>query len=426
MPLSKDDIDAVAITLEIDRNPAFLIMLTRGGMTKRRGSSGTYDPDALTIKAGTDGVFEAFLASIPDAVLAGEGGRLEDGGSDGPRHDWHFEFGGGIQSLEYDIAYHAGSASLPDEFADMVVVAERLTHSWYSAAVAEERGEPAPSTAASVPAAPPPKPVAAPRGRSGQPARGTRRGGAAVPQGTLPPTRERLAIAILLDFMAFMVPFSLFAGLFGGSGERAGPPGAGVVLFAIAEFALLMIARRSPGYWLLGITAPAVGKPVVDARWPARETPLGLATAIGLCGVGVLGLTSWTVYHAPIPYFGVGLPIWLSIPLSVLGSLASIVGGALILRGDPRGVLVGGGTALLALMAAGAGWSGWGSFVEQSLALHAEATGRGLGATVAGLARTLVPIALLVVPAALAAGCGYELWRRYRPPAPDSRAATAR
>ena len=70
-------------------------------------------------------------------------------------------------------------------------------------------------------------------------------------------TREQIALAVLLDLFALSIPYSFLHWITVGGEERMGPPGGALVLFAIVEFVLLQIARRSPGYWLLGISAPS-------------------------------------------------------------------------------------------------------------------------------------------------------------------------
>jgi hypothetical protein len=410
VPLTKDDIDAVSIVMRVNGDPAFLIFLTRGGLTKRLGSSDVADPSALLMTGSTDGPFDAFMAAMPEALLAGEGGVLEDAGTGGLRHDWRFELGGGPNSLIYDVSYDSGSASLPDEFADMVVVAERLTHAWYTAAVAEERGEP--MAAAKAVAAPVPKKASPARSgpaRSGSARPTAARSGKGSP--SVPATRERIALAILLDLLAFNIPVTFLAWLIRGGGERVGPPGGWLMLFVIVEFVSLMIARRSLGYWLLGITAPQLEKPLVDTSWLARESKASLAFGIGLCGVGVAGLTSWAIYHVPVPFFGLPFPFWLSIPLTLLGSGGMIVGGALALRGDLRGVWLGGGICLLMLLAVVVGWGEWGPFVEAALSARAEQLGRAADPRLLDPARAIAPLLLVVIPALALAGA-FETWKR--------------
>lgn len=387
-----------------------MIYLTRGGLTKRQGSSDRVDPGALVITGGTDG-FGPFMEALPEHLLE-QGASMEDGGSEGPRHEWRFELAGGMNSIVYDIAYHSGSASLPDEFADMVVVAERLTHSWYTAAVAEETGVPIPSVAK--PVAPPP-----PRAASSSPrkAAGKRPGGAGVasPGQLVPATRERIALAILLDLFAWTIPYSFLAWLFVGGSQRSGPPGAGLVLFAIVEFLVLLVARKSPGYWLLGISAPVGERPQVDSTWHTRESQVTLATGVGLCGLGVAALTSWTLYHTPVPYFGLGFPLWLSIPIALLGSVAMVLAGALVLRTDPRGVWVGGSLALLLLLLGATGWDAWGSFVATASANRSAYEGRPVGEGLFASVRDLVPVLFVVVPALLLGGV-FQTWKRQTGP----------
>jgi hypothetical protein len=368
------------------------------------------------VKGRTDQCFEDFMATLPEAVLDG-GGTFEDEGRQGARHEWRFEFGGGMEALAWNIVYHQGSASLPDEFADMVVQAERLTHAWYQAGVAEETGQEIPVP--SVPAPPAPKP-----GRTPSPASNARKAPAAGRAATptlarsragqpVPASRERIALAVLLDLLALSVPWAFLSWLVVGGQERVGPPGAGLVLFAILEFVLLQIARRSLGYWLLGISAELGHKPMVDPRWPVRESRGTLAFGIGLCALGVGGLTSWTAYHTPVPYFGLGFPIWLSVPLTLLGSVALMLAGGLVLRLDVRGLWLGAGLAAVLLLSGLAGWGDWGGFVEAAFAERSVYVGRPVGdGLLGGLARTLVPLLMVAVPAALAVGA-WETWRRF-------------
>ena len=82
MALAKDDIDAVQITLFVNGDASFMIYLTRGGLTKRLGSSDRVDPAALQITGGTDS-FGAFMDAVP-AHLLEQGAEMEDGGREGP------------------------------------------------------------------------------------------------------------------------------------------------------------------------------------------------------------------------------------------------------------------------------------------------------------------------------------------------------
>jgi hypothetical protein len=414
--LTKDDIDAVAINLLVNGTHTFQVYLTRGGLTQRRGSSDRPDPNPVLVKAATD-YFEPFMAAVPDALLHGESAAMEDGGRDGPRHDWRFEFGGGLSSLVYDISYHAGSAGLPDEFADLVVQAERLTHSWYQAGVAEETGVPLPDAK---PVAAPPAPKAAPSPRRPAPRAGApTRSGPVAARGRggplAPATRQRVALAILLDFFALSIPYAYVAALLPDGGVRR-PPGAGLVLFAIAEFVLLLMVRKSAGYWLLGMSAPAHGKPQVDTSQLTRESEVTLAVGIALCWSGASGMTSWiTGAHAAIPYFGLPLGAFLSVLMTLLFAAGSIAAGVLILRTEMRGVWIGGGVMLVMLLAILLGWNDWDGWVVAELQARAEAGGRALGAGGLAAAQAFARVFLLAAPILLLTGLGFT-WKRFAGP----------
>jgi hypothetical protein len=402
--LTRDDIDAASITLQVDGDLAFSVFLTRGGLTKRLGSSEGADRDAVMVTGSTDSYFEDFMAAVPDALLE-RGGRLEDEGRRGPRHDWTFEFAGGFDTLTYAISYHWGSASLPDEFADLVVRAEALTHSWYMARVAEETGRPMPAVRES----PSARAAAADTPDRSKPAHGPRAGAAH----TVLLTRERLALVVLLDLFALSVPYSFVHWIVVGAAERTGPPGGALMLFAIVEFVLLQIARRSPGYWLLGISAPLGEKPSVDPARKAKESPALLAAGVVLCGLGVGVLTSWTAYHTPVPHFGLSFPLWLSIPITVLGSVALVLAGGLVLRLDMRGVWLGGGLAVLMLLGSAVGWSAWPGFIETAFADWASYMGRPVGDGPPGLISDLAPLLTVAASALLLWGL-FESWKRLR------------
>jgi hypothetical protein len=172
-----------------------------------------------------------------------------------------------------------------------------------------------------------------------------------------------------------------------------------------------MMVRRSPGFWLLGVSTPGEGKPMFDPAAAARESKTTLAVGTAFCMFGVLGLTSWTLYHTPVPYFGLGFPLWLSVPLALIGSAAAVIAGALILRLDLRGVWVGGALAALVLIAAATAWSAWPAFVDAARANLSAYEGRPVGEGIFGLLGDFLPLLVVLVPAALGAGV-YECWRR--------------
>jgi len=434
VPVTKDDIDAVAINLLVDGNHTFQIYLTRGGLTKRLGSSDKADPSAILVQGRTD-CYEPFMAAVPDALLQGESAEMEDGGRDGPRHDWRFEFQGGMNAIVYDIAYHAGSAGLPDEFADMVVQAERLTHSWYLAGVAEETGVPAPAPT-SRPVAPPAPKAAAKQAAARRPGTAAKAPSAtrASPasastrprSGALAPApRERIALAVFLDLVALSIPYSFLRWVIVGGADGGGPPGLGLVLFAIVEFVLVMIVRRSPGFWLLGITIPHQGRPLFDPVAASRESGATLAVGTALCTLAAAGLTSWTLYHTAVPYFGLALPPAISVAVTVAGCLAAMLAGTLVLRADVRGVWVGGAISVLALAAAATGWGAWPGFVGAAEADLGAYRGRPPGAVFAAVA-DFMPWLIVAVSIVLLAGL-FECWRRLgKGPVPAARALASR
>lgn len=398
MPLTRDVIDAVSLMLHVDGELAFSVLLTRGGLTRRFGWSEPNDREAVLVTGGTD-CFEAFMAAVPDSLLE-RGARLEDDGTEGPRHDWTIEFASSPHSLAYHIGFHWGSASLPEEFADLVVRAEALTHSWYMRQLAEETGAPPPA----VTERPRPERPEQPRNRAktGPPGR-------PKPAQPVSAKRERIALAVLLDLIALSIPYSLIHGIFIGDAERTGPPGGALVLFAIVEFGLLQIARTSPGFWLLDISWPHGGKPRVDPARTTKESTALLAVGTGLCALGVGFLTAWTTYHTPVPYFGLSLPLWLTIPVTMLGSAALIASGVLVLRLDVRGVWLGAGLMVPMLLGSLLGWSDWAGFVEAAVGGPAGpgSSGEGSPGSFSGFA----PFIALGGLALLGVGL-FESWKR--------------
>ncbi|MGD8288893.1 MAG: hypothetical protein PVJ80_11480 [Gemmatimonadota bacterium] len=394
MALTRDTIDAVSMMLYVDGELTFSILLTRGGLTKRFGWSEPSDRQAVMATGGTE-CFDDFMAAVPESLLE-RGARLEDDGTEGPRHDWTIEFASSPDSLSYHIGFHWGSASLPDEFADLVVRAEALTHAWYMRQIADETDAP---------------PVAATerprRERSEEPRDRASTGPRGRPGRThpVPAKRERIALAVLIDLIALSIPYSLIHGILIGDAERTGPPGGALMLFAIVEFGLLQIARTSPGFWLLEISWPHGDKPRVDPARTTKESTAMLAVGTGLLALGVGFLTAWTTYHTPVPYFGLSFPLWLSIPVTMLGSAALVIAGALVLQLDLRGVWLGSGLVVLMLLGSALGWSDWSGFIAAAMGVGADGPGSS------GLVSDLAPFIALAVLALLGWGL-FESWKR--------------
>jgi hypothetical protein len=217
-------------------------------------------------------------------------------------------------------------------------------------------------------------------------------------------------LAVFIDLLALRIPYSFFHWIVVGGAPRQGPPGGALVFFAILEFVLLRIVRRSPGYWLLGITAPVTGKPQVDPAWTARESPATLAVGVALCAIGVLALTSWPAYHVGVPYFGIPFPVWLSVALTLPGCVGLILAGAAVLRLDLRGVWLGGGLSLLLLLAGVGGLLRWSRVVEATLPTWRAYASRPVGQALLEFTGS-VPILVPIVPLALLVGL-FLTWKR--------------
>jgi hypothetical protein len=134
-----------------------------------------------------------------------------------------------------------------------------------------------------------------------------------------------------------------------------------------------------------------------------------------MLALGVAGLTSWTLWRVPVPFFGLGFPVWLSVPLAMIGSAALILAGVLVLRLDLRGVWVGGGVAVLMLLAAVTGFERMGDFVDAAVAARSEYEGAPVGDGLLGILLPFVPVLVAVVPVALGAGA-FLTWKRFERP----------
>jgi hypothetical protein len=238
-----------------------------------------------------------------------------------------------------------------------------------------------------------------------------------VPTGPGAATRERIALAVLLDFFVLGIPYAYLLALLP-DGDGAGPPGAGLVLFALVEFALLQFARTSPGYWMLGIRAPLGASPTVDPTWTVRESAVTKTVGVALCGSGAIGLTQGTLHLTPTPYFGLPLGTVLSVLFTLLFAAGYLVGGAAILRTDLRGVWLAGGAMVLTLLAMTLAWSDWPAWIQAQLGNGAAPQGRTAPTGEVPALATVLRVFMVVVPVAFLVGLAFT-WMRltgWRPP----------
>lgn len=365
--VTKDEIATVALSLRVDGKPSFMLLLTRDGDVKRMGTSAIDEFDAVVATGRPPGIFDAFLAEL-DEGLVSRAGTYEDEDGPGPRCHWRIELGGGAAPVRFELRYDGHKATLPPELAAVVARAERLTDEWYAEQVEAQTGtrpalaaheaptdpgivvgSPVAEMYAMAPAAAPESPPPAyaleeaPDASSPEPTAGGP-GRSAAPHPYT--SKKRIAFVVLLDFVAIGVPSTLLAALFG----IDAPLGAVLMLFALLEVVLLQIVRRSPGMWLLGMTKALGEAPRVDPALLARESLLTHIVGWLVLAAGAEGLTAWTAYHTPFPYFGFPLGTALSVILTVLLSGAYLAAGALVLRTDVRGVWIGAGATAFALL----------------------------------------------------------------------------
>lgn len=360
----KDRISSASFALRRNGELSFLLVLDRAGLVKRMGSSKPDGASADVAVGEQPGLFEALMAAVPEGLLS-RAGRYEAEPGEGQRHDWHIEFQGGPEPAIFDLSYDSRSAGLPKAFAKLVATGERLTDAWYAEQTRPE------DHAAAVAAAEPGSTADGPTTSEGHSAPPSRAATGGAPR--VPVTKKRIAFAVLLDFIVLSVPYALMS-LLGGDG--LGPPGGGLVLFAFVEFGLLQFARRSPGYWLLGIRAPLGGRGTVDGDQHRREAWWTMFTGYLMLGGGAEGLTAWVAYSEPMPYFGLELGTALSALITVLLASAMVVAGVLILRTDVRGAWVGVGALAFSGLMTLVGWQDWMSWIRGELAAASEAGGR--------------------------------------------------
>lgn len=391
--VAKDLFNSVAISMRVEGQPSFMLLVTRAGMIRRMGFS-DLDDEELTVADGhEDDLFDQFMAEVPEELLS-RGGTYEADGTEGKRCDCRIEFAGETEPVNFELVYYSRSAGLPKAISDLIATGERLTDEWYAerigrdTTVEESEGSPKQDPDSDVP----PSPTADHPSAS----------------------KQRIALAVLLDFFVFRIPYAFLRLLFFSDGGE--PLGLGLVIFAFVEFCLLQFVRMSPGYWLLGITAALGEFPKVDPELRFRESLVTHVMGVVFLGSGIDGLLSWAVYEVPIPYFGLPLGPVLSALFSLLIGAAFVVAGVLIFRADLRGVWAGAGVTAFSFLsvwfARGQDLDGW---VAAELAARRALEGRPVDPAGLETAVSFVGPLVLIVPVLYGIGVFFT-WKRLRPP----------
>jgi hypothetical protein len=449
-PVTKDQIATVALSLRVDGKPSFMLLLTRDGDVKRMGTSAVDGVENVVATGRPPDVFDAFLAELDEGLLSLTD-AYEDVDGPGPRCHWRIELGGGAAPIRFELHFDGERTGLPGGLAALVASAERLTDEWYAEQVEAQTGarpalashgghtdpgivvgSPASELYALAPAAPPDAPPPSRPPQAAEPeAPAAASASESTPRGTGRPaaphpytSKKRIAFVVLLDFVVIGIPATLLAAPFG----IDAPLGAILMLFALLEVVLLQIVRRSPGTWLLGMAKALGEEPRVDPAFLSRESLLTHIVGWLFLGVGAEGLTAWTAYHTPFPYFGLPLGTVLSVIFTVLLSGAYVAAGALILRTDVRGVWIGVGATAFALLsewpARGADLDAW---AAAEVANRRAWTGtQPFSGEVESFQAMVFPI-LLGATVLFAVGL-YFVWRRFegKKQAPAERAAPKR
>lgn len=126
----RDSITSVRVSLRVDGEPHLLIALDAHGHVKRMGYSSLSAREPLVAAGHADGLFQAFMDTVPPGLLD-RAGVYTDPGTDGSRCHWRLDFDGEQGPARFELTYCAGSAGLPAAIAKLVEKAEGLTESWY-------------------------------------------------------------------------------------------------------------------------------------------------------------------------------------------------------------------------------------------------------------------------------------------------------
>jgi hypothetical protein len=445
--INKNQLTSAAISMRVDGKPSFTLLMTKDGTVKRMGYSAV-DNDEKTVASCQDSsIFERFLAGLPSDVLS-QAGSHDATGAEGERVACRIELEGGPEPAAFEMSYYSESASLTRYMQLMVDLGEELTDEWYGSnltltAVDLAPMTPVPPPQASAPARvpppapaplpaplyeappayePPPEPEPAPVEETPEeapnPASERPGGGGSERKG--PPeapkaSKQRFAFAILLDVMVLVAVYNVVVLVFAPGGGL--PIGAAFFFLILAEFCILQFLRRSPGYWLLGMSAGLGQFPRVDPAQLARESLVTHIVATVLLMSGIDGVTAWTEYQAPVPYFGLSWGTVFTALVSFLLGGALITAGVLIFRNDLRGVWVGGGGAAMSFLsvwfARGNVFNGW---LRLELMAQRAAEGRPVEASeLDGFLGMVMPM-LLVITLVYLVGL-YFAWRRLGGPA---------
>lgn len=385
----KDQTDLVSLTLKIEGELRFMVLLTRAGLVKRVGFSDPASPEGTLAVGHHEDVFASFMETVPEQLAAHQGSHRAQG-ENGPKCHWRIEFGGPGEVVALDVVYHAHSAGPPKAIMTLADTAERLTDEWYAEQL-KRSADPEPSPAAS-PGAVEPAPNSDPAASA-----------------------KRRVLAIVLDFFLLSVPYAYLLFLLGPAYRT--PSGGSLVLFGIVEFILLYFFGSSPGYWALGIASRPGRRPNVDQAQQLRESWVTMVVALLLLRSGIDAMSEWTmVRHIPAPYFGLELSLGASLLVTVGLGLAATVAGLLILRTDVRGVWVGAafvGVSLLAIMLSDSELMD--AWIRAEMVERRAAQGRPIRGEDLESLRSISRPLLLGIPLAYAAGLGLSFRRLSRP-----------
>jgi hypothetical protein len=442
-----DQLTSVAIDIQVDDKPSFLLSMTKEGTVRRMGYSAldSHEKTAADVEDAT--IFAHFVEGLPTDVLDHAGSQEVEGVA-GERVVCRIELVGATETVTYEMIYSSESAGLSRYMALMVNLGEELTDEWYGtnltltpvldlppvqtpspsapAAPSTPPWEPPPPPPPPPAYEPPPEPVYEPPAAEEPEPESEEEVEVEVAEDVAasPPSRprpsprpkaskQRLAMVVLLDLFVITSAYGVVTLMTG----RGLPMGAALFFLVLTEACLLQFLRMSPGYWLLGMRANVGAFPTVEPDQIARESLVTHIVATVLLILGVHGLTVWTHFQAPMPYFGFAWASWFTVPLTILIGAAFIASAVLIFRNDIRGVKIGGGVTAFGFLAVwfarGNTLNGW---LRLELMRQREAEGRPVFNSL-----DLDPILGRVVPGAIviALGCGvglYFVWKQFTQP----------